>query len=67
VRVAVTAALVKIHINQILQNNVIIDIWWIAGSPCIVDNILQTNKQTPWPLVHERTIPTGQPPLVDEI
>jgi uncharacterized membrane-anchored protein YhcB (DUF1043 family) len=27
----------------------------------------KTNKQTPWPLVSERTIPTEQPPLVDEI
>jgi hypothetical protein len=26
-----------------------------------------TTKQTPWPLVHERTIPTDRPPLVDEI
>jgi hypothetical protein len=26
-----------------------------------------TNKQTPWPLVRERTIPTDRPPLVDEI
>jgi hypothetical protein len=25
------------------------------------------NKQTPWPLVRERTIPTEKPPLVDEI
>jgi hypothetical protein len=25
------------------------------------------NKQTPWPLVCERTIPTERPPLVDEI
>jgi hypothetical protein len=25
------------------------------------------NKQTPWPLVRERTIPTEGPPLVDEI
>jgi hypothetical protein len=25
------------------------------------------NKQTPWPLVRERTIPTDRPPLVDEI
>jgi hypothetical protein len=24
-------------------------------------------KQTPWPLVHKRTIPTERPPLVDEI
>jgi hypothetical protein len=24
-------------------------------------------KQTPWPLVHERIIPTERPPLVDEI
>jgi hypothetical protein len=28
----------------------------------------KTNKkQTPWPLVRERTIPTERPPLVDEI
>jgi hypothetical protein len=32
----------------------------------------QTNKQTktkqtPWPLVRKRTIPTGRPPLVEEI
>jgi hypothetical protein len=26
-----------------------------------------TNKETPWPLVRERTIPTDRPPLVDEI
>jgi hypothetical protein len=25
------------------------------------------NKQTPWPLVRERTIPTERPPHVDEI
>jgi hypothetical protein len=25
------------------------------------------NKQTPWPLVRERTIPTDRPPLFDEI
>jgi hypothetical protein len=27
----------------------------------------KTNKQTPWPLVRERTIPTDRPPLFDEI
>jgi hypothetical protein len=27
----------------------------------------QTNKQTPWPLVRERTILTERPPLDDEI
>jgi hypothetical protein len=27
----------------------------------------QKTKQTPWPLVRERTIPTDRPPLVDEI
>jgi hypothetical protein len=25
------------------------------------------NKQTPWPLVRQRTIPTERPPFVDEI
>jgi hypothetical protein len=29
--------------------------------------IRRSNKQTPWPLVRERTIPTERPPLVDEI
>jgi hypothetical protein len=24
-------------------------------------------KQTPWPIVRERTIPTDRPPIVDEI
>jgi hypothetical protein len=28
---------------------------------------LGTTKQTPWPLVRERTIPTERPPLVGEI
>jgi hypothetical protein len=31
------------------------------------DDSIQTNKQTPWPLVRKRTIPTERPPLVDEI
>jgi hypothetical protein len=26
-----------------------------------------TQKQTPWPLVRQRTIPTERQPLVDEI
>jgi hypothetical protein len=29
--------------------------------------LLGVTKQTPWPLVHKRTIPTERPPLVDEI
>jgi hypothetical protein len=29
--------------------------------------IKKKQKQTPWPLVRERTIPTDRPPLVDEI
>jgi hypothetical protein len=29
-------------------------------------HLKQQNKQTPWPLVRERTIPTDRPPLVDE-
>jgi hypothetical protein len=27
----------------------------------------QTNKQTPWPLIREWTLPTDRLPLVDEI
>jgi hypothetical protein len=34
---------------------------------CTETKILTKNKQTPWPLVRERTIPTDRPPLVDEI
>jgi hypothetical protein len=30
-------------------------------------NKKKKKKQTPWPLVRERTIPTDRPPLVDEI
>jgi hypothetical protein len=30
-------------------------------------DIYKKNKQTPWPLVRERTIPTERPPLVGEI
>jgi hypothetical protein len=31
------------------------------------ENNSHKQKQTPWPLVRERTIPTERPPLVDEI
>jgi hypothetical protein len=30
-------------------------------------NVVQKNKQTPWSLVHKRTILTERPPIVDEI
>jgi hypothetical protein len=30
-------------------------------------SFIKKNKQTPWPLVRERTIPTDRQPLVDEI
>jgi hypothetical protein len=37
-------------------------------SPGLVDPFRnKQTKQTPWPLVRERTIPTERPPLVDEI
>jgi hypothetical protein len=35
---------------------------------CIYAYILnKTNKQTPWPLVRERTLPTNRPAFVNEI
>jgi hypothetical protein len=37
---------------------------WITE---IVSARLMLQKQTPWPLVRKRTIPTERPPLVDEI
>jgi hypothetical protein len=33
----------------------------------LTNDYYKKTKQTPWPLVRERTIPTEQPPLVDEI
>jgi hypothetical protein len=36
-----------------------------GGQPICSSVII--NKQTPWPLVRERTISTERPPLVDEI
>jgi hypothetical protein len=35
--------------------------------PMITIQLVTQTKQTPWPLVRERTIPTDRPPLVDEI
>jgi hypothetical protein len=56
------------HELQILQNEVLntIRILFLTGHyHCLA---VQSNKQqTPWPLVRKRTIPTEQPPLVDEI
>jgi hypothetical protein len=37
------------------------------GGGARIFRLKQTNKQTPWPLFRERTIPTDRPPLVDEI
>jgi hypothetical protein len=34
---------------------------------CLIKHKNKTNKQTPWPLVRKRTIPTERPPLVGEI
>jgi hypothetical protein len=34
---------------------------------CVVSFLMDTTKQTPWPLIRKRTIPTERPPLVDEI
>jgi hypothetical protein len=34
--------------------------------PWTAQNV-KANKQTPWPLVRQRTIPTERPPIVDEI
>jgi NAD-dependent dihydropyrimidine dehydrogenase PreA subunit len=39
----------------------------LENSPVILVAVTAKNKQTPWPLVHKRTIPTDRPPLVDEI
>jgi hypothetical protein len=38
----------------------------LNARPSVITERYKT-KQTPWPLVRERTIPTERPPLVDEI
>jgi hypothetical protein len=53
-----------------LQNrlgNLISTIFRILQAAVGLEYQRQTNKQTPWPLVRVRTIPTERPPLVDEI
>jgi hypothetical protein len=42
----------------------------LAATPtplCILSSEFHKNKQTPWPLIRKRTIPTDQLPLADEI
>jgi hypothetical protein len=67
----------NLDIIQLYQNKVLrylVNAPWYALNSDIhrdlgvetVTSIKQT-KQTPWPLVRERTIPTERPPLVDEI
>jgi hypothetical protein len=65
--------------NRIAKNNVtrttqrnILEDGILQVCDCLQDmacrtQFLQNKKQTPWPLVRERTIPTERPPLVDEI
>jgi hypothetical protein len=45
--------------NFVTENPNKMFIWYLGN--------LSNKKQTPWPLVRERTIPTERPPLVDEI
>jgi hypothetical protein len=44
-----------------------LQIWHSADTSKYIMDKKNINKQTPWPLVRERTIPTERPPLVDEI
>jgi hypothetical protein len=44
--------------------------YWGSGLYPSPESLKRENtktKQTPWPLVRERTLPTERPPLVDEI
>jgi hypothetical protein len=69
------AVLVGLHTVQLVLP-IITHIFRITGNGKLDYNLMivlflihnkTTNKQTPWPLVRERTIPTDRPPLVDEI
>jgi hypothetical protein len=52
------------HFAEIASDAVIYKLNFVKIGPDIKNN---KNKQTPWPLFCERTIPTERPPLVDEI
>jgi hypothetical protein len=43
------------------------DLFFRSNTGTVRSNPTKQNKQTPWPLVRERNIPTDRPPLVDEI
>jgi hypothetical protein len=58
--------IVSFHRNT--DMNKIFNIKTICRAAVTVEPIrTKQQKQTPWPLVRERTIPTERPPLVDEI
>jgi hypothetical protein len=43
-------------------------VWRCEDTQHLVDTALRKQtKQTPWPVVRKRTIPTDRPPLIDEI
>jgi hypothetical protein len=53
---------VELHVSGIRYSKSVRMVSAVYGTQLDV-----VNKQTPWPLVHKRTIPTELPPLVDEI
>jgi hypothetical protein len=59
----ISNAVVKTTINSLPAINSL----KMRMHPFIASDAHKQNKQTPWPLVRERTIPTDRPPLVDEI
>jgi hypothetical protein len=53
------STLFPVCVSQVVSTNFCFSLgWWQEALH---------EKKTPWPLVRERTIPTEQPPLVDEI
>jgi hypothetical protein len=61
-----------------MKSTVLVPSAWILSYPiprskyiiweiCYIMLVLNIKKQTPWPLVRKRTIPTERPPLVGEI
>jgi hypothetical protein len=60
-----------LHNVNVLRQNVTVDGGQSKVGACQLEVLLpytnKKTKQTPWPLVRKRTIPTDRPPLVDEI
>jgi hypothetical protein len=64
-----TSGRVRLCVGNPTGSRVPVCVLSVSGSYRKLRTEIQTNKtrQTQWPLIRERTIPTDRPPLVDNI